>query len=220
MRAPRTRWGRGQRLRSRRLALPGAPARGWRAGGEHRPRRRQPARRRGRGGRLLQCRAPREPRACCGARAGVARAAPRRAAGRAERAAAHDCGGGHARQDDHRVDARPHPARRRHRPRLAGGRSGGRRPAQRALGRGRVAGGGGRRVRPLDALARGGDRGAHQRGARPPRELCLAGGAAHGVPCLSRARSQRHRGVGSSRVGGAGAGGGVRGGVSGKGSVR
>ncbi len=139
----------------------------------------------------------REPRAGGGARAGVARAAPRGAAGRAERAAAHDRGGGHARQDDDRVDARAHPARRRRRPWLAGGRASRWRSAQRALGRGRVAGGGGRRVRPLDAHPRRGGRGAHQRGARPPRELCLAGGAARGLPRVPRARARRRRRVGS-----------------------
>ena len=95
---------------------------------------------------------------------------------------------------------------------LAGGRAGRWRAAQRAVGRGRVAGGGGRRVRPLDALPRGGDRGADQRGARPPRELRFAGGAARGLPCvpgrrvasgaavdLGRPRAARERAEGAAR---------------------
>ena len=118
-----------------------------------------------------------------GARAsGASRAPARRAAGGADRAAAHDRGGRHARQDDDRVDARARAARRRPRAGLAGGRPGRRRPGERGVGSGRVAGGRGRRVRPLDAEPEGRDRGADQRRARPPRELRLARGAARGVP--------------------------------------
>ena len=64
---------------------------------------------------------------------------------------------------------------------LVGGAGGGG-TGQRAVGRrGRVAGGRGRRVRPLDAESGCRDRGADERGARSPRDVRLAGGAARGV---------------------------------------
>ena len=121
-----------------------------------------------------------------GARARAARAPARGAARRAERAAAHDRGGRHARQDDHRLDARARAARGRPGPRLARRRPARRRACQRALERGRVARGRGRRVRPLDAEPRGRDRGADERRARPSRDVRLAGGAARGVPRVPR----------------------------------
>ena len=59
----------------------------------------------------------REPRARGGPRTWPARAPARGAAGGADRAAAHDRGGGHARQDDDLFDARVRAARRRPAPR-------------------------------------------------------------------------------------------------------
>ena len=123
---------------------------------EHRPRRRQRARgRRGRG-HLLERRPSREPRARGGARARPARAPPRRAA----RGADARCG---ARSRSPARTARRRPRRcsctrcaaRACDPGWLVGRRGRRRAAQRATGSaGRVAGGGGRRVRPLDAEPR------------------------------------------------------------------
>ena len=57
---------------------------------------------------------------------------------------------------------------------------------QRRLGDRRVARGRGRRVGPLDAVARGRDRGGHERRARPPRDVRLAGRAARGLPGVPR----------------------------------
>ena len=55
---------------------------------------------------------------------------------------------------------------------------------QRGLGGGGVARGRGRRVRPLAAQARPADRGAHQRRARPPRDLLVAARRRRHLPRL------------------------------------
>ena len=65
--------------------------------------------------------------------------------------------------------------------------------SERTLGRRRVAGRGGRRVRPLDARAGRRDRAAHERGARPPRCLRLARRAARRLPRAARARAAGRR---------------------------
>ena len=116
--------------------------------------------------------AAREPRARSGARAGPARAPARGAAGRVQRAATHDRGGGHARQDDDLLDARARPARRRPGPRLA------RRAAESAAGLANAHWSDGEWLvveadesdRSMLSLARR-DRGADERRAGPPRDV-------------------------------------------------
>ncbi len=84
----------------------------------------------------------------------------------------------------------------RSRPRLACRQLGRAGPCQLTLERGRVAGRGGRRVRPLDAQPRRRDRAAHERRARPSRHIRLAGGVARGLPRIScsGAAGRRHLG--------------------------
>ena len=171
----------GQRLGRGGRPVPGAAGRGRRAGGACRPPRGERAGGRGRGGLLLLGGGGGERRAPRGARAGHSRAPARGAAGRAERDAPHDRGGGHARQDDDGVDDRARAARGGHAAGMAGGGADRRRLGERGVGGGRVAGGGGGRVRPLDAEPERGDRGADERRARPPRDVRVAGAAARGV---------------------------------------
>ncbi len=124
---------------------------------------------------------------------------------RADRAAAHDRRGGHARQDDDRGDGRARAARRRTGPGLAGRRHDRRRAGELALERRRLAGGGGRRVGPLDAQYRRRDRGDHERRARPSRDVRLAARAARGVRAVRRPRAACAGRVGPARAAGAGA---------------
>ena len=193
---------RGQRLRRYRRPLPGAPRRRRRPAGADRSSRREPAGGGGRGARLLLGGGGGERRAARGARAGHPRAAPRGAAGRADGDETHDRGRGHPRQDDHRLDARARAARGRHAAGLAGGGADRGRPGQRGMGGGRVAGGGGGRVRPLDAQPERRDRGPHQRRARAPRDVRVAGAAAGGLPRVPR-RATMRRGLGPARAAGA-----------------
>ena len=189
-----------------RLLLRRAPAR-RRDRADRGPRRRQRAG--GRRGRLLDRDPAREPRA----RRRRERAAPRRPARRADAPAPDDRRLGHPRQDHDLEHARPRAARRRGRPGLPGRRGGALDRLERGLGGGGVAGRRGRRVRPLAAQARAPGRGAHQRRARPPRDLLLParrrgdvprvprpGGARGGVgsPGAAGARRRRHAGCGRS----------------------
>ena len=126
---------RGERLRRRRRPLPGAAARRtacWRRSIGHAPRTCPP----GEDVEVVYFGAvPRGERRARGrARARPARAPARGAAGGADRAEAHDRGGGHARQDDDRVDARARAARRRPGPGLAGRRAGRRRACRTRTG--------------------------------------------------------------------------------------
>ena len=125
--------------------------------------------------------------------AGVARAPPGRAAGRGLAAEALDRRVGHPWQDHDQRDGRPRAVGLRPR---AGVRDRGRAALgrhQRGVGGGRMDRGGGRRVRPLVPAARPRRGGDHQRGARPPRHLPLAVGAAAGVRAVRRAGRHRDR---------------------------
>ena len=161
------------------------------------PRRRQ--RPRGGRGRLLDRDPAREPRA----RRRRERAAPRGPARRAHAVAADDRRVGHARQDDDLEHARPRAAGRRGGPGLPRRRGGALDGLERGLGGGGVAGRRGRRVRPLAAQARAPGRGAHERRARPPRDLLLPARRRGDVPRVPRPGRARGR-LGSPAAAGAG----------------
>ena len=142
----------------------------------------------------------RQPRAGGCPRARPARAAPRRPARRADPAAPDDRRHRHARQDDDVEHARPRAARLRHGSGVPRRR---RRPldgVERRLGSGGVARGRGRRVRPLAAQARAGDRGAHQRRARPPHDLRVPARRRRDVPRVPRPRRSRRGRLGPARA--------------------
>ena len=153
----------------------------------------------GRRGRRLDRDRRRQPRARPRARARPAGHPPRRAARRALRAAAPDRRRRHPRQDDDGRDARPRAARDRRRPALLTRRRAARRRARRAS-RANAGWGAGEWVVAeadesdasfLELRAR--DRRGHQRRARPPLALGLAGGAARGLRPLRRPGAARRR---------------------------
>ena len=179
-RRPRAR-GKRQRLGQGLDPLSGEPCQRGCAGCADRPRCRERAERRRRRADPFERDPRRESRAPRRARARPPRPPPRRPARRVHRPEAHDCRCRRARQDHHLLDDRPHPARGRIRSQLARGelRRGGTRqfllgPPPTRIERRRVARRGGRRVRSLDAQPACRHRGAHERRARPSRDVRLA----------------------------------------------
>ena len=123
-----------------------------------------------------------------------AAAAPRRAARRGLAAQALDRRGGHARQDHDLRHGRPRAGRGRPRPRLPDRRGAALHRLERGLGGGGVDRGRGRRVRPLVPGARARRGRGHQRRARPPSHLRLAGRARGGVRRVHRGRRGHDQG--------------------------